>query len=598
MQQYSFPPCDLPPGSPVVTYSRVSPGPRQDIISQDDYLLSYIQHYRLNRIYQFRDVAQSGSSVAGRDDLAEMIRFLTSPAAPKIAAVIFCNTSRMARDMDDAQQVSMTLRQHGYRIIYIQNPLPAGSVGRLVEAAYFFSDQTFLEQLRANVKRGLKSVRQLTGPDGKPYGFYAGRIPFGFLTEKVDTGIVKNNGEPRILSRIYPNPDIAPKILKAFQLREQGLSYRRIEKELKLFGVDFDNATVEKQTEYTNLYKGLFRRTIYKGEFTYNEKVYLVDGQPPPDGVIEQTLRKKNPLTGGHIVKRYWVFTQVYKNFVEPIVPPDLWDAVQQRNYKRPKKGDRWPGLRHVLDGSAKYHIFSGLLYCAHCGAKMYSRAQTYKVSLYRYHICKTRARQGVSACPNRNISALAVEKAVIAHIFGTFLQEDFIFALVDKVNEIISELAGDNSLPELQAKVERLTRRRERLLDLVMDGDELARHRYKSLETELREAQVEIERLVGESWTAKPLSVNRQAVLDELDQIRISLESKDTEAKQNVANILLSRVEIGDRSGSRFANITYKSTILGMVGEDLPTGCYSMKPSLLSSENLLTFTIPIETEE
>jgi DNA invertase Pin-like site-specific DNA recombinase len=604
MNQYTFPPCDLPSGAPVVTYARVSPGPRQDITSLRDYLAAYVQYYRLNLVYPFEDRALSGGSVAGREGLAELVEFVTGPNAPRLAAILFYNTSRMARDMDDAQQIILTLRQHGHRVIFIQNPIPEGSVGRIVEAAYFFADQTFREQLRDAVKRGHKLVRQLTGPDGNPLGVYAGRIPFGFLTEKIDTGLVKNNGEPRILTRIYPDPQIASQILKAYQLRAQGLSYRRIEKQLQLFGYDLDTCTPEKKTECANLYKGLFRRPIYKGDYVYNEKVYLADGQQAPDGAEEKRTRKPNPITGGFVVKRYWEKSQVYKNFVTAIVPPDLWDLVQKQSYKRPEKGEKWPKLRHVRDGASRYHIFSGLTFCAHCGQKMQGYTQVYSSKsgdrLHRYCTCTSRTRRRIEACPNPNIKADEVEAAVIGHIFS-IIDSDFIDRLVERVNEILSGSGEDDTLQSLQAKAEKLTKRREKLLGLVSEGDEPAEALYRELGSQLKGIEEEIEGLAQSQWTLEPLRVNQAQVRAYLEEIRVGLTSEDIEVKQNAANALLHRVEIGKNGQERFANLVYKSTIIGVPdgsfnkNEDgFTVRCSSMNRTLLNSENLLSFTIPI----
>ena len=55
-----FPACPLPSKSPVVAYARVSPGPRQDITSQRNYLKAYAEYYQLDLLRIFEDRARSG----------------------------------------------------------------------------------------------------------------------------------------------------------------------------------------------------------------------------------------------------------------------------------------------------------------------------------------------------------------------------------------------------------------------------------------------------------------------------------------------------------------------------------------------------------
>jgi DNA invertase Pin-like site-specific DNA recombinase len=228
MSQYSFPPCDLPPGTPVVASVRVSPGPHQDLDAQRDYIIEFCKFYQLVLVKIFEDRAKSGGSVVGRDGLVAMVEFVLSQPIESVKAVIFYHTSRLARDMADAQQTSAMFRQSGREVLYLQNPIPSGSVGPLIESVFFYTDQQYRETLREQVVNGQMRIRGLKDVNGDYLGVYGGRTPFGFLQERIDIGITRNNGEKRILTVIKPDPALAPKILLAFALRAAGWIYREL----------------------------------------------------------------------------------------------------------------------------------------------------------------------------------------------------------------------------------------------------------------------------------------------------------------------------------------------------------------------------------
>lgn len=144
-----------------------------------------------------------------------------------------------------------------------------------------------------------------------------------------------------------------------------------------------------------------------------------------------------------------------------------------------------------------------------------------------------------------------------------------------------------------MQARAGKLVQQRERLLDLVTEGDRLAEKRYRALGVELEEVEAEIEKHAIGSWTAQPLRVDKAAVESHLEEIRTGLEADDIKTKQNVIKRIIEKVEIGDRGETdengwaidkaeqRFAKVTYRGTILGITLNGngvLPTSCSSMK--------------------
>ena len=95
----------------------------------------------------------------------------------------------------------------------------------------------------------------------------------------------------------------------------------------------------------------------------------------------------------------------VFKNTQEPIIDQDTYDTVQRirQNKRRPSK-------------MGEMSIFSGLVYCADCGKKMYlCRCTTMQQK--EYFNCSTYRKKSKSLCTSHQITVEAVEQIVLADI-------------------------------------------------------------------------------------------------------------------------------------------------------------------------------------
>ncbi len=554
----NFPPCPLPPNSNVLTYARVSPGPNQDISAQNDYLARYTAYYQLNVVRHFQDVALSGGS-ADRDALIELINFATSQEGIRLArGILFCNMDRLSRDVDDGPLLRAILRQHGYSLVFIDTPSMPGPEGRLLEAVHDYRAHKFREELIKRVKDKHKFLRQLRHPDtGRYLGVYQGRTPFGFVIEKINLTeifpyIVKNNGQPRIVTRLVgPDPGLAPRIVHAYELCAAGWSYPDIERETDLFGwpLRAGRHTSDEDNYYYKRYGYLFRLPIYRGDYVYNEKVYLGEGQKAPDGQEVHTIRKANPLLGsGYLIKRYYVEPEIYEDFVEAIVPADLWQKVQAVRQSRPGRASR--------TGTARNHLLSGLCFCGHCQSPLYCMTRTCGGKyLYRRYECSEHIRS--RACQFTGLRAEVLEQGIIGWL-ETFMDVEFFAELTDRVNQYFAGRSSESTINEYRLDIEDLARRRANLLALAEEGDRSAVERYRQLGGELQQAEAELARLQHELHHLRPIHVSRQEIQAAIDQIHTSIHSEDQQTKRSAIKRTIARIEAGktDR-GEYFAKIT-----------------------------------------
>ena len=583
-QQHSFPSCRLPAETRVIGYARVSPGPQQDITAQINYMRAFCEFHKLRLIHIYQDKFVSGGSMAGREQLVEMIKWCKQDKARTARAVLFFDVSRLARDMDDASQIRAFLRQYGYRVEFIFDVVPPGLEGRIVEVAMDYAAALERKKMRERVKVGHKDLRQLKGSDGKYLGIYQGRTPFGYLTERFDTGLAKHNGEPRIVTRLTgPDPELAPLILEAYRLKARGMTSRDIEAETNLFGgwPEFDGS--DSYGKASHRYRYLFRLAIYMGDYWYNEKVYLDDGQmPPPDKEIK-TIRRKNPLIDAYVVKHYYEVRQVYKDFVEAIVPRELWQEVQEVQKGGKKR-------RAPRTGTARYHLLSGVCHCAKCKARMYPTTRNItrngKRYTYRHYECSQWTR--LHACEfKRRIRQDRLDKAVIDALLG-LLDAGFIIGLTDAVNEIILADSKSDNLELLKRDIADLERIRERSFTLYIRGDDYARTRYEQTVADLERKQQELARI--ETATPEPIYANEIDVKRTLDEVLASLEVGDIEAKKRAVTRVIKSVFVGEDDG-------FYVDIKLNLEEFVYTDAIRRSQDTLKEQNLIDLIPPLRIE-
>ena len=114
----------------------------------------------------------------------------------------------------------------------------------------------------------------------------------------------------------------------------------------------------------------------------------------------------RNPLYVGQVRHR----GEIYDGEQEAIVAPELFTAAQERLTKN--RQARSTPRRAVLGLLAR-----GLVQCARCQATM---AHTYSQKnhrRYRYYVCTTKQKQGITACAMPPINAAELEHAVVMHL-------------------------------------------------------------------------------------------------------------------------------------------------------------------------------------
>ena len=390
-------PNPFPPQSLVTAYLRDSGGDAQDlsVIQQEAEIKKWCGENQLILNQIFTDEALPGSSTVGRAGFLAMITHFSNGAQER--GIIVWKYSRFAREIDDAQFYKADLRRKGYVIHSLNENLPEGLDGRLFEAAIDWMNARFLQDLSEDVKRGLHH-------NVKTHGAIGGTPPRGFRRgEPIHLG-TRRNGQPHIVHRWEPDPELVPLVKRAFRMRINGASYPEIEKETGLY---------RSKTGWHHF----FSNPIYKGELHY-----------------------------GH---------QVIPDYCEAIVDPQTWEAVQKMNTNPLLEKGVNPGV-HPRAKNSDY-ILTGLLTCALCGAPMTGESihNKKKKAINRYYKCQ---RYG-HGCQARRLPKEYAELVILDEVTRQILSVENITALRDEAAK-----TANTQVTELRAKLDLLQDERTKL--------------------------------------------------------------------------------------------------------------------------------------
>lgn len=372
---YIPPPSTLPAGSIVDSYRRDSGGISQDrsTAQQLAELEDYCKTHQLIHRHKFVDDARSGGSIQGRDDFQRMMSLYEDPDQ-RPAGLLLWNYARFARDVDDAQLNKIRIRQWGVAIHSLNDSVPEGEHGRIIEFLIDIANEEKRKQTSKDTKRGLMELV-------KTHGCVPGGTPTGIKREAVQIGI-RRDGKPRIAHRWTPDPAFKKRILKAFQLRSARVSIGEIHRQTKLMGG-------------INSYATFFANPIYKGTLIFGD--------------------------------------YIKQDYCEAMVPPELWDRVQvvQNNYARTRHTSS-EGIDHPRRANSRY-LLSGIAFHLLCGSPLYGHTSKQKNGKKSDSYFCTRAYRRRD-CVKHRIPRETLENAVISALQDRILQPEFLDAVYQKL--------------------------------------------------------------------------------------------------------------------------------------------------------------------
>lgn len=203
-------------------------------------------------------VVDEGMSGAKLRPKFDAIVFEGSVTNPPIEALIVAKSDRVARDINIYYYYKMKLTIKNIKLISVTEDFgQLGVLSTMLEAFTMCAAQ----QERENITKRTSAGRRIKSSKG---GYSGGRAPLGY---KVVGG------------ELVINPDEAPTVIRAFELKDQGLSLRAIGDTLNKEGYPTRSG---KPFVISNVQSMINNRKTYEGYYRYGKDKEWVKGVHEP----------------------------------------------------------------------------------------------------------------------------------------------------------------------------------------------------------------------------------------------------------------------------------------------------------------------------
>ena len=538
--------CPLPPGTHVVLYTRDSGGEEQDrsVTQQNAAAREYCDHFGLVLEHVYCDEAERATAVEKRDAFSAMLMDMRRRFPPiydpakreqhakdKPFGLLCWKSNRLGRDLIHVRHVKSDLRLRGITIVSLISMVETGNAGldALIESFYEYQDEQLLQEISENSRRGLAELVSLRDNDpeflshnpdwpssGTYLGVMPGGVPTGFKAERNRVGTYKRKrgkrgGEPRIVQRIVPDPDLWDRCRLAWQMRHDGATLREIMDATRLY-------------KNVSGYKSFFDNLIYTGTLQYG--------------------------------------SQRLTDFVSALIPMEWWAEEQARKTERGKKkrGQKMDIALEPRRVGAK-HLLSGLLMCGnnegeeHPMLSDFIPAKKGQRGHWDFYICATKKNSRGHKCVSKRIGARILERSVIDSLMTHVLTHANLRPLADAIARQLLQTNNDVGvrLSAVEAELDQVERQVANLLSAIEDVG-----LSPSLKEKLIQREAEKERLHTEVANLKKMMVKSKAipfVTDQmigewLDHIRAALQSDNLEVARKALRQFVSKIVIKDRAG------------------------------------------------
>lgn len=452
--------------------------------------------------------------MTGRNDKRPNFQLMMHDAElHRFDTLIAWKNDRISRNRRDALNYKDQLRRCGVQIRYAEMDIPRGPEGILMESVMDGLAEYYSAELAQKIRRGM------TESAHKCYAL-GSTPPFGLMVQD---------------HKYVPDPATAPYVRWIFEQYASGTLITEICGTLNAKGV----RTARGHEFNKNSLRVLLRNEKYIG-------VYEAKGIRTEDAI-------------------------------PPIIPRDLFYAVQQRIPQNAHSG-------HKLNGPRSFPL-SGIAYCAICGAPLIGICGTGKSgAVHTYYACT--AHKHKRTCAKKNIRQASLEKQVYTATLDYVLQPSVIRPIAKQVEALsAADNANQEEMLAVQSQLKDTTRRINNILTAMEEGDfsKAVSARLSVLESE----QTRLEGQLAALRRAKP-KVTASRVEFMLEKMRQTLTDLTSDQLTALTKIFLSRVDLSDDE----LILTY--TLIGTPSSPHPitlkdTPSATLVPFPLSSQDVLS---------
>ena len=355
-------------------------GDSNSITNQKDILLRYAKEHRFPNPTFFVDDGYSGTNY----DRPGFQQMLSEIEAGKVVVVLTKDLSRLGRNSSlTGLYINFTFPKYSVRYIAINDhfdTIDPNSTDNDVAGIKNWFNEFFAK----DTSRKIRAVQKAKGERGVPL---TTNVPFGYRKDPEDrTKWIVDEAAALVVKRIFKlcmegrGPMQIAKLLQAEKVLNP-TSYKRRE------GIKSPSPeTADPYHWNTNTVVHILERREYTG-CTVNFKTYT--------NSIWDKKQRETPIEK----------QAVFYNTHPAIIEQEVFDKVQQIRKQR-----------HRRTKTGKSSLFSGMVYCADCGAKMRYCTTNYFEKRQDHFVCAN-YRSNTGSCSAHFIRALVLEELVWMHM-------------------------------------------------------------------------------------------------------------------------------------------------------------------------------------
>ena len=444
-------------------------GDSNSITNQKDILLRYAKEHRFPNPTFFVDDGYSGTNY----DRPGFQQMLSEIEAGKVVVVLTKDLSRLGRNSSlTGLYINFTFPKYSVRYIAINDhfdTIDPNSTDNDVAGIKNWFNEFFAK----DTSRKIRAVQKAKGERGVPL---TTNVPFGYRKDPEDrTKWIVDEAAALVVKRIFKlcmegrGPMQIAKLLQAEKVLNP-TSYKRRE------GIKSPSPeTADPYHWNTNTVVHILERREYTG-CTVNFKTYT--------NSIWDKKQRETPIEK----------QAIFYNTHPAIIEQEVFDKVQQIRKQR-----------HRRTKTGKSSLFSGMVYCADCGAKMRYCTTNYFEKRQDHFVCAN-YRSNTGSCSAHFIRAVVLEELVWMHmkavIFYVTRYEKHFRAVMEQRLRMSSEEAirgYKTQLAQAERRLAELDRLFIRIYEDNVSGritDERFSLMSKTYEDEQAQLKVDIHRL------------------------------------------------------------------------------------------------------
>ena len=442
-------------------------GESNSISNQKRLLEDYAANHGFTNIRHFADDGHSGT----RFDRPAFMELMAEVEHGNIGIICLKDMSRMGRDYLKVGQYMELLRQRGVRLIAINDNVDT-----------FNGDDDFTpfrnvmnEFYARDASRKIRSVFQAKGKSGK---HTASSAPYGYLKD------------PQDKCKWIIDEVASPIVKRIFRLTMDGKGPYQITQILTADKVLIPSA------HHQNLGIGLWQSRQLKDPYAWGSSTitHILNKREYLGHTVNFKTRKHYKDKKSHYVdEKHWM---IFENTHEPIIDQITFDNVQRiRN-----------NVKRYPNGWGDCNLFTGLVYCADCGGKLYGH-RTCNNKPIPYYVC---GNYGKIPFGTRCNSGHRIKGDAISEIIKTALMGVKQYIEDDKSGFIkaVQEKKSDKKANEVNTAQKRLITCNKRLEDVkgllckIYEENSLGKlpdSRYEMMNTQYEAEQLSLEEEIAQ---------------------------------------------------------------------------------------------------